>query len=151
MSFHERSAWACLLSTVLIWGLYFGALVAASPEASGVSVPALVAAIVLQTVVLIVAHIAFRIAGDADDTFDERDRTIALRSGHWAGVFLSVGVMLCIVLFPMREIAERMNPPGRLAEGLLAGPFVTGNILLFWFVLSEVLHFGAQVVLYRRQ
>ena len=150
MSFHERSAWACLLSTALIWGLYFGAIFIVSGPGMWVSLPALIAAIALQTIVLIVAHIAFRVGAQGDDTFDERDRTIARRSGHWAGIFLSVGVMLCVVLFPMREIASRMDPPGQLATGWLAGPFVTGNVLLLWFVLSEIVHFGAQVVLYRR-
>ena len=150
MSFHHKSAWACLISTALIWGAYFALLFTRPAEQSGLALPVSVAAIALQTAVLIGSHIVFAVVDRGDDRFDERDRSIALRSGNWAGWVLSLGVFFCIVAFPMREIALHMDPPGRLASGVLAGPFATGLILLLWFVLSELVHYGGQVLLYRR-
>jgi hypothetical protein len=150
MSLHEKSAWACLASTLLIWGAYFALVFSLPAEMFGIALPAAIGAIVLQAVVMIVASIAFAVMHRGAGIYDERDRSIALRSGHWAGWVLSVGVCLCVVFFPMREIALQMDPPGDLASGSLAGPFTTANILLVCFVFSEVVHYGAQVVLYRR-
>lgn len=150
MSFHHKSAWACLLSTTLIWGAFFALVISRPAEQSGDVLPAIVAAIVLQTVVMICSHIVFGLIDRDHDRFDERDRSIALRSSSWAGWILSIGVFFCIVFLPMREVALHMDPPGRLATGALAGPFTTGIVLLMWFVLSEVVHYSAQVLLYRR-
>ncbi len=150
MSLHEKSAWACLVSTLLIWGAYFALVFTLPVEQSGIALPAVVGAIVLQAVVMIVASVAFAVVHRGAGIHDERDRSIALRSGHWAGWVLSVGVFLCVGFFPMREIALQMDPPGRFASGSLASPFATANILLVLFVFSEIVHYGAQVVLYRR-
>ena len=150
MSFHHKSAWACLVSTALIWGVFFALVLSRPAEQSGIALPAIVAAIVLQMVVMIGSHIVFGLIHRGDDRFDERDRSIALRSGNWAGWILSIGVFFCIVFLPMREVALHMEPPGRLATGVLAGPFTTGIVLLLWFVLSELVHYSAQVLLYRR-
>jgi hypothetical protein len=150
MSLHEKSAWACLASTLLIWGAYFVLVFTLPVEQSGIAVPAVIAAIVLQTIVMIAASISFAILHRESSLYDERDRLIALRSGHCAGWVLSVGVFCCVVLFPMREAALHMDPPGALATGALASPFATGNILLALFVFSEVVHYGAQILLYRR-
>ncbi len=150
MSFHHRSAWACLLSTALIWGVFFALILSRPAEQSGVALPAIVVAIVLQAVVMISSHVVFILIDRGSGRFDERDRSIALRSGSWAGYVLSIGVFFCIVFLPMREIALRMDPPGRLATGALASPFTTGIVLLLCFVLSELVHYSAQVLLYRR-
>ena len=150
MSFHEKSAWAGLLSTALIWGAYFALVLTRPAEQSGIAMPTVIVAIVLQTLVMIGAHTMFAVFGRGAGEYDERDRSVALRSGQWGGMVLSVGVFLCIVFFPMREIAQHMDPPGRLASGMLAGPFTTANILLLCFVLSEVVHYGVQILFYRR-
>jgi len=150
MSFHHKSAWACLVSTALIWGAYFALVLSGPADQSGLALPVGVAAIILQTLILIGSHVVFAVIDRGDDRFDERDRSIAQRSGNWAGLILSIGVFFCIVFLPMREVALYMDPPGRLATGVLAGPFTTGIVLLLWFVLSELVHYSAQVVLYRR-
>jgi choline-glycine betaine transporter len=115
MSFHEQSAWACLVSTVLIWGVYFTLVLTRSAEQSRTALLTIVVAIVLQTVVMIGSHMLIAAVDRGDGRHDERDQSIALRSGNWAGWVLSVGVLLCVVFFPVREMALHMDPPGRLA------------------------------------
>ena len=150
MNFHEKSAWACLASILGIWGAYFTLVLTRPAELSVVPLPAIILAIVLQIVVLVSAQIIISILNREGSHYSERDRRIALRSSSWAGIVLSVGVLLCALLLPMREEALLLEPRGRLATGTLAGAFTTGHLLLFWIVLSEVVNYGSRVLLYRR-
>lgn len=150
MSFYQRSAWACFLSTLVVWGAYLAFTLSLSAEMSGIAIPAMIGAIVLQTIVMIATHIVFAVMHRRETGFDERDRSIAVRSGHWAGVLLSVGVFACAIFFPVREIALRGEVQNAWTSGAMASPFATANLLLAWFVLSELVHYGAQIVLYRR-
>src|SRR5215813_10806892 len=100
MSFREKSAWITLVTTVLCFGSYFGAIAAGLIEREGV-VPlhfgllAVVALIVLQVVLHIVAAIVN--PRDARAPLDEREKMFENRS-HALGYYLLVTLTLGIVV-----------------------------------------------------
>lgn len=100
MSFREKSAWITLVTVVLCFGAYFGAIAGGWIEREGV-VPlhygllCIVVLVVLQVVLHIVAAISN--PKDARAPRDEREKAFENRS-HSLGYYLLNGWMLAIVV-----------------------------------------------------
>ena len=96
MSFHEKSAWACLVSILLVFIPYFW-LVLQYPVAY---VALFVLAVFVLVALLTGMHLAFALTSSrtlqSGDTppLDERDRRIELSAAKWSGIVLGFIVMI---------------------------------------------------------
>ena len=142
MSFREKSAWACLVTTGVVFIPYFtfifqlaskGELIL--PRVIGAFIAAVLAQIVLSSVYMTVIALSTR-----QEPRDERDLAIqnrAFRSAHWVLVvalwLLVLGGVMLTPVFPK----------------LISVAFV-GQLALLSFVLSELVHYATLVYYYRR-
>ena len=137
MPFREKSAWICLICMFVVFIPYFIHVfrLSALAELDADAIRrAIVAAIVFQTVLTIVAHIVIAV-GTKRHTEDERDATIASRSYRDAYFVLAVAV--CGGVLPV----------------MIWGPSISalyvGQFLLLAFVVAEVAHYLGQIIRYR--
>lgn len=137
MSFREKSTWALLAVTVIVYGLYFsttisGALAHGVPDvADNVR---LFGAVVVIVILSVVAHIAIAILSPkAADTVDERDRLIELRGDQRAGY------VMVVALFSTLGLALAGASVFWIAHAALAG-----------LVLSELVKAVTKLIDYRR-
>lgn len=152
MSFKEKSAWISFFSTLLIFGYYFVEVIAlrdASPAfAKEAAVALLGKAVILTIIVESIFHgmLAATNRKAAQLGADERDRWIELRANNWGYTVLVVGVFITFG----RIITLEFNPDftSSLSNAV---PLLTAHILMFSFILSELVRFGGQIILYRSE
>ncbi len=148
INFHEKSAWAVLISTVVIYGAYFVAVFAMPAAEVGAPITLfflLVGAVVAQIIALTVSHILFAVR-EAPEAEDERDRLIDLKSDRVGAWVLAAGAMLIVLAL----IAGGTIGAASDSSWNIPGPFIMGNLLLLVFVLSEIVKRVSQVVHYRK-
>ncbi|MEP5766357.1 MAG: hypothetical protein ABJ308_17285 [Halieaceae bacterium] len=148
LSFREKSILISMLAQVLIFGNYFAELLGAAAEPGlGAMLSAMIGAIIALIVVEILFHAAIAIFDRSEaesQPADERDRMISGRASVISRFLLSGGVLL---------VLGHLLVNGALLEsGDVRGVtlFEVANLLLFVFVLSEIVHYGAQLWFYRR-
>lgn len=151
MNFHEKSAWACLLSIVVIYGPYF-LLVFRYPMAYiglfGLAVIALAVLLAVFHIINAIVTPSIRNKGDMPAQ-DELDRMIEMRAAKLSGIVLSVAVMVwCLIamfVLPTLGISEQ--------AATFAIPVIqalTGIQLLFaGFVVANLVYYGTIVASYR--
>lgn len=137
MSFREKIAWAAFISTVLVWGGYFTALLL---HTDGRHPPfifflAFVGCVVVQAVVMTAVAIvgALSSPGDARAPIDERERGIARRATAIAYYFLLGAILILIAVMHMGI---------NLIQAIFA--------LFALVAIAEAIRYGAQAVGYRR-
>lgn len=101
MSYHEKSAWACLSSILLVYIPYF-AVVFSNPGYLVVPL-AFISAVIVLVIILVVSHVLFAIhspkirkKGQIPPR-DEREMSIELRAMKVSSYVLSVIVITCCV------------------------------------------------------
>ena len=135
MSFREKIAWISVVSTILVWGGFFGFMAATGGTAHGmVYVTGFVGAVVAQAIIVAAAAIVTALLSpkEASAARDERDRNISRRAYAYAYPVL-LSLVLCV--------AAGMHF-GLRAHGMAYG--IMGAI-----VIAEIVHYGAQIVGYR--
>jgi len=146
--FEEKIAWTVLGSMVLVWGLYFAAAVALPVPPEAKPFPSFfffVGAVVAQVIILIVATIALAMHSRPEPS-DERDRLIELMSDRNGAWVLSFGAMMVALVLVWGGTFDRLPfPPWSMPT-----PYVFGNLLVFVFVLAEVVKRISQIAYYRR-
>ncbi len=145
--FRERSNMALLMTTAVIYGgVFLGIL--SDPTNAFLAAGLLVAAVVLQVVALIIAHIAFAL-GTRQEPDDERDAIIEMRSTRYSDYILGGGVVLSIAaIIAQQAVAQAAGTDA--PDTILLHPLLVGHFLLFAFVLSEVVRFATRAISYRR-
>lgn len=137
MSFREKIAWAAFISTVLVWGSYFAALLLYNHDRHPpfTFFIAFVGCIVVQAVLMTVVAIAGAVAspGDARAPIDERERGIARRATAIAYYFLISAVLVLIAVMHM-------------GIDLIQTIFALFAVV----ALAEAIRYGAQAIGYRR-
>jgi hypothetical protein len=142
MSFREKGAWICLVSTLVVFVPYFSYVLGLSGRGEltvSAVAPVLVVAIFFQAVINAGAMIAVAVFSRADPK-DERDRTIELRS------FRNAYLVLAIAL--VSSIAAAMFAPA--SGGMPTTISSLSQLLLACFVAAESAKYLTQVVCYRR-
>lgn len=143
MSYREKSAWACLLVTLAVWGpFFFTAAFRRSPPLPATQpgfttgAAALIAAIALTVCLSVAAHVWIALRSQREPK-DERDVAIASRSlrNAYFVLMLSLGTIL-FTPYPLWTVA--------------AAPGSTYAALLLSFIAAETTRFLSQVVYYRR-
>tara|TARA_B110000908_G_C9998531_1_gene333104 strand:- start:76 stop:540 length:465 start_codon:yes stop_codon:yes gene_type:complete len=152
MSFREKSIWISLISTLLIFGDYFLNVIAlanlseavAKTTALELSIRAfvliIIVEIIFQTVLALNNHKAANLGAD------ERDKLFEYKGNNFGYTVLVIGVLLTLG----RMVSLEISPEFIEQFKVLNIPFLTAHILLFSFILSEVVRFSAQLYYYRR-
>jgi uncharacterized membrane protein len=141
--FQERSNLICLITTAAIYPAVIGLALAYPTPMTLLGLMA--AGVVLQVILLTLLHIplAFLTRKEPDD---ERVRSIAHRSDRLAGIVLSVGVFLVVMLTMVQGMVASGDAPYRD----FASPIFTGSVLFACFVTSELTRMAYAAVLHRR-
>jgi hypothetical protein len=136
MSFKEKIAWISVVTTVLVWGSYFGFMAATHGQHPGpVYFIAFVAAVIVQTILVAAASIVTAVLAPADASAgsDERDRAISQRA-----YALAYPVLLALILCVAASIHFGARPVA-MAYGIMGA-----------IVIAEIVHYAAQIAGYRR-
>jgi len=138
MSYQEKSIWISLFTTILIFSYYFTNAFSAlnNIDSNKTKIIGLfIGVVALVVIVEIVLHIALSFAyrKDTDKGKDERDKWIELKATRNAHFLLIVGVWITGVSMLMTESS-----------------LVLANIIMFFFILSEILGFATHLLYYRR-
>src|ERR1700761_1865595 len=83
MPFKEKVAWISVITTILVWGSYFGFMAATGGRMPGpVYLTGFVGAVIVQVILIIIASIVTAVLApsDAGAASDERDKTVARRA-----------------------------------------------------------------------
>jgi len=138
ISYQEKSIWISLVTTILIFGFYFTQAVRVfnNPDLSntiltGFFLGAIVLVVAIQIVLQTILAIANRKV--AEKAGDERDSLIELKATRISYFILVFGVWVA-------GSSMFISP----------SPVVMANIIMFFFILSEVVGFTAQLLYYRR-
>jgi uncharacterized membrane protein len=154
MSFKEKSTWASLLATLLIFGNYtisvfsMDSSVLNPDEMIEVALDNLSSAIFSIIIVEIIfqALIAAGSRNKIEIEGDERDSLIMLisnNSGYWV---LSIGVIMTIGQLILPHVFGIEFSP----EEHTSIPMFAMHLLLFSFILAEIVRFSHQIYLYRK-
>ena len=136
MSFREKSAWISLASLLIVFGIYFWNVARImARKAAFRDFPLFFSLLVALIVAEVVLHvlIAVRSPKDARTPKDERERLIELKATRSAFAVLLVGSMASIWTMHLR-----------------VGVWVMAHCVLLSVVVAEVVKFGRQIILYRR-
>lgn len=152
MSFKEKSAWISLISTLGIFGYYFYniAMLFGVPteEAKEVAKDLLTQAIILSIIVEALFHslLAATNHKGAELGADERDKMYEYRANNIGYTVLVIGVIITLG----RIISIEYNPEWADHYSSMQIPLLTAQILMFSFILSEIVRFSGQIFFYRR-
>jgi hypothetical protein len=163
MSFHEKSAWACLVGICLVYVPYFSVVLRFPMAALGLfwlSAIGLVAILVVFHAVNAIATKSIRSLGEVPP-IDELDQRIEQKAAKWAGFVLSVGVMTWILI---TMYSEPVIGGSALEQAKLAGYEISpmhysihvfsAIVAIHWlfagFVIANVAYYGGIVLGYRR-
>ncbi len=138
MSFKEKSIWISLIATIIIFGFYFSKtfpLFRNFDDNNTEMVMLFIGVVILMIIVQIISHIVLAVFNrkDAEAGEDERDKLVELKATRIAHFVLITGVWLtasCLLI--------------------TKSPLMLVNIMIFFFILSEVLGFIAQLFYYRK-
>ena len=154
MTFKEKSTWLSLLATLVIFGDYalavftMDATVLNQEEMIDLAMDNLSSAILFIIIVEIIFQSLTAAASHnkAELEGDERDQLIALtanNSGYWVlsiGVIITLGQLILPHVSGLEfSVQERINVP-----------MFEMHLLLFSFILAEIVRFGHQIYLYRK-
>ena len=148
MSWRERSAWICLVSTCAIFGVYFRFVLQTFTSSDAVARPVLVAFLLACVVLAVVTggvHIVAALVFGVDKA-DERDTKIEATAVRVAYYFLIGCVFTAIACLALLGAVQAPSPEGKI---WVPGFSLASQAVLLVFVVAEVLRYGVQVMFYR--
>lgn len=163
MSFHEKSAWACVTGICLVYVPYF-VLVFRHPMAAlglmWLSVIGLAALLAAFHIAIALATRSVRATGDTPPV-DELDQKIELTASKWASLVLGFAVLtwILVAMYSMPLVGAGAFESSRAATGealpsTFAIPVFTAMTAVHWlfagFVVANLAYYGGIVIGYRR-
>lgn len=153
MTLKEKSTWLSLMATLFVFGSYTIKVCSinmqsmSEEEAINLAMSNLSSAILYIIIIEIIFQSLIAAAGKKIEIEgDERDRLITYKannSGYWVlsvGVIITIGQLLLPHVIGMEATIKSYFPL----------PLFEMHVLLFAFILSEIVRFGHQIVLYRK-
>lgn len=153
LSLKEKSTWLSLFATLYVFGSYAFSVILidldALSEASAIDtvMQHLSAAVLLIIIIEVIFQSIIAFAGsETEIEGDERDKLIALKannSGYWVlsiGAFITLGQLLLPHALGIENTLQARYPL----------PLFEMHILLFAFILAEIVRFTHQIILYRK-
>lgn len=138
MTYHEKSIWVSLVSTVIIFSMYFFQAFTimndpGRPDSTLVTyfIVAVIVAITIQIVTQIFFAVTDRKAVEAG--MDERDKSIDLKTNRISYYVLVFGIWV-----------------GVATQALESNSTLLINILMLSFVVAELVTYISKLVIYRR-
>lgn len=148
MSLREKSAWICLITTVVVFVPYFTyvfRLFGRHDHSVGSYIGAFVAAVFWQIILNAGAQIYITIRG-GEQPKDERD--VAIEAKAYRNAYIALVSLVWTVPFVSLPVSAAT---GQLGVPLLMGQLLlVSQLVLLSFVLAEVAKYLTQVVGYRR-
>ncbi|MGI9263032.1 MAG: hypothetical protein ACR2QR_13390, partial [Woeseiaceae bacterium] len=148
MSFREKSVIGSLVLTVGIFGSYFFKVIEAFTSNSSdaiASLPgALIGVVITVVIVEVVYHVVIAIFSGEEDS-DERDRLVDARATRISYYVLAAGCVTTIGHMLISEMVSEWLP-----DSVSRTPIFVANMLVFSFILSEIVGFSMQLFYYRR-
>lgn len=147
MPFREKSAWACLITTLVVFVPYFAYIFLLFRRGwlnPGSVISAFVAAVIFQTVLNGAAHIGFVIRAK-QEAKDERDVAIESKSFKYGYVVLVTACFAAITTVAPFALAPRSAFTGPM----IAFTFMS-QVVLLCVILAEATKYGTRAVCYRR-
>ena len=135
MPYREKIAWISVVSTIAIWGGFFGFMAVTSGQVPGFTyVAGFFGAVLLQTILVVTAAIVTAILSpkEASAGRDERDRTISRRA-----YAIAYPVLLTLVLCVAGSMHFGVGKIG-MAYGIMGA-----------IVIAEIVHYTVQIAGYR--
>lgn len=137
-SYHEKSLWVSLVSTILVFGYYFVKAFGlfGGQGRSGTSliftfISAVVVLIVIQITTQIYLTLTDRKAVEAGQ--DERDRSINQRTTRMSYTILVIGIWVSVG-----------------SQALKSDPTLLVNLLMLSFIIAEIVGYINKLIIYRR-
>lgn len=164
MSFHEKSAWACLLGILLVFVPYFYVVFQYPLAFVGlfaVAVAALCLFLIVFHTLNAIMSPSIRKSGDAPKR-DELDRMIELQAAKISGIVLGVVVIAwCLLamlggpILGIRQIAAAKAATDSLATPEqfaipLGSALMAIHTMFAGFVVANLVYYGSLIVGYRR-
>ncbi|MBN8814425.1 MAG: hypothetical protein J0J06_03135 [Sphingomonas sp.] len=135
MSFKEKIAWISVVTTILVWGGYFGFMAATGGRMPGpVYLVGFFGAVIVQTILVVIASIVTAVLApkDASAGSDERDRDISRRA-----YAIAYPVLLTLIVLVAASMHFGITSRDMAYEIMAA------------IVIAEIVHYGAQIAGYR--
>ena len=135
MPFKEKIAWISVITTIVVWGAYFGVLLADRSLPGPVQLVGFVGAVIVQTILVTAAAIVTAVLSpkDASAASDERDKAVSRRA-----YALAYPVLLSLSVCVAASMHFGADAKAMALEIMAA------------IVIAEIVHYGAQIVGYRR-
>lgn len=136
MPFREKIAWISATTTLVIWGAYFGFMIATHAALPGpVYLAGFVAAVIAQAILTAAAAIIVAVEDpkEAGAAADERDKLISRRA-----YAIAYPVLLSLVVLVAASMHLGVSARGMAYEIMAA------------IAIAEIVHYGTQIVGYRR-
>ena len=161
MTFREKHLWISIVSTVLIWGVYYwrfgervleGGLRQSSFawEAGVMFAVATAIVVVIELALTLVAHLTTSRA--EREARDERETLAALKASHVSLMALIALIVTLSGVAYFAGLADVVAPGGGKALTTNANAMVViANILLLAIILSEMIRFVFTLILLRRR
>ena len=135
MPFREKIAWVSVVTTVLVWGTFFGLMATTGGHVHGkIYMVGFFGAAIVQAILAAGAAIVVALWSprEASASRDERDRTISRQS-----YAVAYPVLLTAVVCVAASLHLGLSAIG-MAYGIMGA-----------IVIAEIVHYGAQIVGYR--
>ena len=135
MPFREKIAWISVVSTIVIWGGFFGFMATTQGQYhGGVYALEFVGALILQAILVAAAAIVTAILSpkEASASRDERDRTISRRA-----YAVAYPVLLTLILCVAGSVHLGIGKIG-MAYGIMGA-----------IIVAEIVHYSVQIAGYR--
>lgn len=148
MSFQEKSILGSLVITLCLFGAYFiqvfKVFTADSSGAVAVLPFTLIGIVVAVVVVEVIYHIAIALAS-RDEGEDERDRLIEAKATRFSYYILATGSITAAGYMLISAFLDHSAGDSSFQTLIAAA-----NMIIFSFILSEVVGFALQLYYYRR-
>ena len=137
LSFKEKSVWISLVVTLLLFGYYFIRVISegniSAPNSSLLNLFSIIVVLIIVIQITLQIIIAILHRKEAGKGEDEREYLIELKATKISYFIIAFGVWI-----------------GTLSLFLNLSAFVIANIIMFFFVLSEIVGFALQLYYYKR-
>ena len=139
LTFQEKSIWTSLITTVVLFGIYFimAFQVLAIDDLSEVpakfTIGALFTGVVIAFVVIeVVVHIVLALSSPPEIE-DERSKLISLKATRNAAIVLAIGVWLSFFGLAFTTY----------------NPMIVAHLLLSFFIMAEIVRFSSKLIYFR--
>ena len=138
LSFKEKTIWTSLIITILVFSIYFIKVFSLLNEQNidkTAIITLFIGVVVLMIIIEIVSHIILAIVykKDVNIEIDEREKLIDLKSTQISYYILIFGVF-----------------QSGISLMTTASPFIIANIILFFFILAEIVGDSIRLYYFKR-